>query len=67
MPNDPARVDTKNKWTVLQMLKSLINFSRSDAEVLPSRPNHNELLVLINNNRYLLSYYHKSYIAFDLN
>lgn len=38
MPNDPARVDTRNKCTVLQILKSLINFSRSDAEVLPSRP-----------------------------
>lgn len=38
IPREPALVDTRNKWMLGFELYSLINFSRSSADVLPSKP-----------------------------
>lgn len=40
IPNDPARVDTRNRCTLGLLLNSFISFSRSNADVLPSRPEY---------------------------
>lgn len=44
-PNEPALVEIRNKRSSVSSLNRVISFSRSDAEVEPSKPENDNLLL----------------------